>query len=120
MIHSETPILVTEGHDSIKTLHLTVTLNGVTTDYDFNATTELILVVKKDADTADVDKMFRYSSLDVSPRVAVLGAENEGNVELRFNKADLPSPGVFRWRLDGVKGGRLEELMSGPFVVKNV
>lgn len=120
MIHSETPILCSEGHDSIKTLHLTVTLNGVTSDYDLNATTELILIVKKDADTADADAMFSYSSTDPSPRVAVQGAEADGNVELRFDKDDLPSPGVFRWRLDGVKGGRLEELMSGPFVVKNV
>lgn len=120
MIHSETPILCFEDHDSIKTLHLTITLNGVTSDYDFNATTELIFVVKEDADVDDEDALFTYSSLDATPRVAVLGAETDGNVEIRFNKTDLPSPGVFVWRLDGLKAGRLETLMSGPFVVRNV
>lgn len=120
MIIEETPIKMIENNDPVKLLHIEVIQNGVKSNYDFTGVTEVKFRAKTGVAVADTAEFINYSSIGGTPKVTVVAPATAGKVQVAITGADIPKPGVHRYRLDAIKSGKTETLMHGPFIVENV
>jgi len=118
MIRDEVPITVIEGNDPLLAIHVDQeTTAGVVSSYDFTAATEIKFVIKKGVAVADAQALASYTK--TLAQVVVVGSPSAGNLTVQILAAALATPGVYRYRLDVTKAGKIETIMMGPFIIQN-
>lgn len=118
-VEKEVTISVIEDTDQVVRLAVkSVDSDGVRTPYDLSVFSEVTFYGKTSKETATADAFATYTITGGNVSFETDGTDGEVNV--RFDRADIADPGKFRYVLVGDTGGLITPLMYGVLDVENV